>query len=404
MDIRRMNIWSFALITLSLLLASVGCSGPKGEAEQVLNDYVLAEGVGSKKAQLDVLAEADRTILEEEIEKRKKKGGIGKEVIADVVEEEIGGKFSVKVESAKVEGDKMTAEAEVTRPNEDELKSALLSKVFKVASEHKDSSEEEQTAAMAEAIRTALSENDFSTDTTNETFELRKEEGSWKVFRNLKAKKEVEDEIDAARDLSLDRKYDEAKKKAEAIKTKIDENGMKELQKDYARLQVSILRSEATQLKFDDKYGKAVANYEKMVELLGDAPEAGDKEKIEETLKELKEKKARKEAEDAYREKVSINNPHVKSQYGSKRVVGEVKNDGDKPLKKVTLAMKFLDKDGNEVHQKTRSVVYAGDDKEKAFKPGHSKKYSHYPHEAPDAWDGESVDVSVSVVEFFDEQ
>ena len=404
MSVRHAEIWLFAIVAISFLFTSVGCSGPKGQAEGVINEYVLAEGVGSKKAQLDLLAEADRKILKEELDKRKK-GGFNTETLADVAEEEIGDKFKVKVKDAKVDGEKMTATAEVTRPNEDELKKALMSKIFKVASEHKDSSDEEKTAAIGEAVREALSENDFSTDTTTEEFNLRKEEGSWKIFRNLKAQKEIEEEIDAARDLALKRKYEKARKKADAIKKKIDEKKLGDLEKDYEGLQVSILSGEARQAKYDKKYGKAIENYKKIAEIDPSGPFASvDKKKAEEKIAELKKKKERKEAQQAYREKISVNDARVKSFYGNKRVVGEIKNDGDTPLNKVELGIKFFDKDGNEVHQDTRTVVYASDKMAKAFKPGHSKKFRHYPHEAPDAWDGENVEVNVATVEFLEDK
>lgn len=399
----RKRTLMFAALVVCGLLLSAGCKGAKGKAKAVLTDYVVAEGVGAKKAQKEFLVEEDRKVLEKQLEERKSKFDTSK--LAEIAEEKLGDKFKVAIKEAKVDGETMAVTAEVTRPNEDELKKALFGKIMKVAMENKDKSDEEVGKALVKAVEGVLKESDFSTETTEQSFTLRKEGDKWLVYKNLKAQQEIKDAIDSARKLSIKGKYDEARKSADEIKGKIDENGFTSLEEDYERLQVSILSGEARKLARDDEYGKAIANYEKIVELDPAGPFAlVDADKAKTKIEELKTKKAKKEKEDAYKEKLALNGVEVKTVYGSTRIVGELKNDGDKTLNKVELAIKFLDKDGKEVHQATTSPVLALNKKSRSFKPGHSKKFRHYASKAPDAWDKKSVEVNVANVEFFEEK
>ncbi len=399
----RKLLASLVVLFVSSLAFGTGCASDKDKAQATLEKYVVADALGAKDAVLPHLAKADRETLEEKL-KDKKDSKIDTDKLAELAQEKLGDKFKVEVTEAKIDGDKMTATTKITQPNEDELKKAIIGKMFEVAKDKKDASDEEKNKAIQEAVSTVLTEEEFSTETVDKTFELRKEEDKWLVFVDLKTQQEIKEIVDAGRDHSIKGEIKEAKAKLDEAKKKMGDKSFDDAEEDIKNLEVSILYDEARKLAREETYDKAIANYKKIVEINPDWQFPPIKtEQAKEKIAELEEKKAKKEAQDAYREKIALNGVKVKNLYGSKRIIGELKNDGDKIIDRVELAVKFFDKDDKEIHSDSLTPVFAYGKEAKAFKPGHSKKFTKYATNAPDAWD-DKVEVTVSKVEFFEKK
>lgn len=78
-----------------------------------------------------------------------------------------------------------------------------------------------------------------------------------------------------------------------------------------------------------------------------------------------------------------------KAKENGKNLEVSILYDGTRKLERkdqrVDLAIKFLDKHGNEVHSDSSTPVFAYGKVAKAFKPGHSKRFTKYATNAPDA-------------------
>jgi hypothetical protein len=104
----------------------------------------------------------------------------------------------------------------------------------------------------------------------------------------------------------------------------------------------------------------------------------------------------------AYLDKVLVKGVSVgQSTLGEKGAYGEVKNIGERTLKRVEITIFCLDKDGKAVFEKTFRPVRAsstfGDDK--PLKPGYSRSFGVKLDDAPSDW-ANKVDVKVTMVEF----
>jgi tetratricopeptide (TPR) repeat protein len=400
----RNLISALVLLFVSSLLLNTGCQSDQDKAQDTIQSYLLVDMIGAKKEAMQYVAKADKEILEERYKDRK-----GPELDDSSLEagrKTLGKHLTVKITESKIDGDKMSVTADVTTPNEDAFKEVFMPKFLEGLKEAKDKKEptsEEMNAAFQKGFE-AVEGADIETETESETFELRKEGEKWLVFTDLKTQQEIEELVNAGKSHSIKGEIEEAQAKLTEAKEKLGERDLEDAQEDIKNLEVSILYDGARKLEREDKYAEAIANYTKIVEINPDwkfPPIKTDKAK--EKIAELEAKKAKQEAQAAYREKISLNGVEVKNVYGSKRIVGEVKNDGDKTIDKVALAIKFFDKDGKEIHSDSSSPVFAYGDEAKAFKPGHSKKFTKYATNAPEAWD-DKIEVTVQEVEFFEKK
>ncbi|QDG53014.1 hypothetical protein FIV42_20380 [Persicimonas caeni] len=394
---------ALVVLFVTSLVWTTGCQSDQDKAKATIEGYVVADMLGGKGAVKQYLVKADREVIDKQLEE-KKDSKIDTDKLAELAQNKLGDQFKVEIAEAKVDGDTMNVSAKITQPNEKELQKAVIGKMFEVAKEKKDASKEEQNKAIQDAVASVLEEEEFGTETVDQKFELRKEGDKWLVFVDLKTQEEVKEIVDAGRDLSIKGKIKEAKAKLEEAKKKLGERNLEEAQEDVKNLEVSILYDEARKLEREDEFEKAIANYKKIVEINPDWKFPPIKaEKAKEKISELEAKAEKKKAQDAYREKIALNGVEVKNLYGSKRIVGELKNDGDQVIDRVELAIKFFDKDGKEIHSDSSTPVFAYGKEAKAFKPGHSKKFTKYATNAPDAWD-DKIEVTVSKVEFFEKK
>ncbi len=110
-------------------------------------------------------------------------------------------------------------------------------------------------------------------------------------------------------------------------------------------------------------------------------------------------------AEVAYIEKVLVRNVRVgKSVLDEAGAWGEVKNSGDRTLKKVDLVIYCLGADGKPVFEKTFSPVWVTEvsmpgDENEPLKPGYSRQFGVKLDDAPSDW-SKRVEVKVTGVEF----
>jgi hypothetical protein len=92
-----------------------------------------------------------------------------------------------------------------------------------------------------------------------------------------------------------------------------------------------------------------------------------------------------------------------KAELGGTGVWGEVKNTGDRTLKKVEITIYCLGSDGKPVFEKTYSPVFVTEmsfrDSNLPLKPGYSRQFGVKLDDAPSDWT-KKVDVKVTQVEF----
>lgn len=106
----------------------------------------------------------------------------------------------------------------------------------------------------------------------------------------------------------------------------------------------------------------------------------------------------------AYYEKIIIRDVRVGKALDSTWVFGEIKNTGDKILKKVEITIYCLDAEGNPVFEKSSHPVsvseWSSGDNE-SLKPNYSQKFGVELADAPSDW-AEKVDIKITNVEFMD--
>jgi len=106
----------------------------------------------------------------------------------------------------------------------------------------------------------------------------------------------------------------------------------------------------------------------------------------------------------AYLSKIVVSKVSVgKSELGGTGVWGEVKNSGDRTLKKVEITIYCLGPDGKPVFEKTYTPVLVSamsfGDSNQPLKPGYSRQFGVKMDDAPSEWT-KKVDVKVTSVEF----
>jgi hypothetical protein len=106
----------------------------------------------------------------------------------------------------------------------------------------------------------------------------------------------------------------------------------------------------------------------------------------------------------AYLDKIVVRNITVgKSDLGESGVFGEIKNTGDRTLKKVEITIYCLGSDGKPVFDKTYDPVLVSDlsfgDSNEPLKAEYSRRFGVKMDDAPSDWT-KKVDVKVTAVEF----
>lgn len=256
------------------------------------------------------------------------------------------GKVSFVVKDVKVTGNKAVATVDVTSPDLSSFAGDFMGAAFRSAFGGQDSRKE-----LDKAIAERLKSKDLPMATNTEEHELIKDKDGWRVYLG----------------------WEHLKKIAE-------------------------LKKQAEKLEKQKKFAEAKAKYGEVLSLVRDA-EASKKQK------EMDDKIAKYKDIQAYLPSVEVRNISVgKGFLGDTGVFGEVKNKGDKTLKKVEVTAYCLDKSGTVVFEKSYSPILVSEYSysmrgNKPLKPNYSEQFGFKVNEAPSDWSGK-VKVEVTDLEF----
>lgn len=265
--------------------------------------------------------------------------------------EMLKGQISFQVKDVKTEGDKAHVTVDITMPDLMSMMGELIGPAMLAAL-----SGEKNEEAMKKFAETMKGKK-IPTRTETKVYDLVKEKDGWKVFLNYKGE---------AKERELKAKVGELKEKAENLEKK----------KQY--MEAKAVLEEASMLNPQD-------------------------EKIPDKIKEMDVKAIKYKEKQDYFEKIEVRNVYVgKSNFDEVGAFGEIKNLGDKTLKRVEITIYCLDKAGNVVHEKTYLPVLVtkfsfGDDK--PLKPNYTRKFGCRLDDAPSDW-AKKVKVAVTDVEF----
>jgi len=267
---------------------------------------------------------------------------------------EIGGlmqglasKVSYNVKDVKITGDKALATVDVTMPD----LSGAMGQLLGVAMQSAFSDGKPDDKAMEKLLADKMKDKNLPTITRTEQYDLVKDKDGWRVYMGWENQKKIQALKTDAEKLEKQKKFAEAKAK-------------------YVEVQGLSSRDESAPMK----------------------------------IKELDEKAARYKEIQAYFQNIEVRNIHVgKGMLGDTGVFGEVKNKGDRTLKKVEITTYCLDKEGKVVFEKDYPAVFIseysfmGDNQ--PLKPNYSRQFGCKLNDAPSDWSGK-VRVAVTDVEF----
>lgn len=261
--------------------------------------------------------------------------------------------ISFKIKKEDITKDKAVFEVEIQSPDFSSMTSEFLGEAFISAFSGK--SEEEITKDFAQKIREKYKDKEMPMTTTTTYYNLMKEKDGWKVFLNWKISEKVEELMEQAKAFEKEKDYQKALEKYIEI-TKIDSKS------------VEAVNAEARKLELEEK----IKDYEK---------------------------------EQEYIKNIIIRNVHIGESFlGETGVFGEIKNNGNKTLKKVEITIYCLDKSGNPVFEKDYHPVLVSDyigisDANEPLKPNYSRKFGVKMDDAPSDW-ARKVRVEITDIEF----
>lgn len=326
-------------IIIMVVALAAGCNFGPGPKE-VVSRYLDNTLHGSYDKAYELLSAKDKAVKSQQ-----EFSDDGKEVGG--LMKGLASKVSYSVKEVKVAGDKALATAEVTMPD----LSGAMGELLDVAMQSAFSGGKPDDKAMEKLIADKLKDKNLPTTTRTEQYDLVKDKDGWRVYM-----------------------------------------GWENIRK------IQALKVEADKLEKQKKFAEAKAKYLE-VQGLSSRDEAAPKK-----IKELDEKTARYKEIQAYFQNVEVRNVHTgKGILGDFGVFGEVKNKGDKTLKRVEITTYCLDKDGKVVFEKDYPAVlvseysFMGDNQ--PLKPNYSRRFGCKLNDAPSEWSGK-VRVAVTDVEF----
>ena len=159
------------------------------------------------------------------------------------------------------------------------------------------------------------------------------------------------------------------------------------------------LKAAAEKLDKQKKFAEAKTKYSEILVLSSRDDEAPKK------IKELDEEIVKYKEKQAYFPNIEVRNVKIgKSILNETGVFGELKNKGDKSLKRVEVTTYCLDKDGKVVFEKDFPAVLVSEysfglRENKPLKPNYSQQFGYKLDDAPSDWSGK-VRVEVTDLEF----
>jgi ribosome-binding factor A len=326
-------------IIIMVVALTAGCNFGPGPKE-VLSKYLESYLHGSYDKAYELLSSKDKAVKSQQ------------EFSGDI--KEIGGlmkglssKVSYNVKDVKVTGDKALANVDVTMPD----MSGAMGELLGVAMQSAFGGGKPDDKAMEKLIAEKLKDKNLPTTTRTEQYDLVKDKDGWRVYMGWENQKKIQ-----------------------------------------------ALKAEAEKLEKQKKFAEAKAKYVE-VQGLSSRDETAPKK-----IKELEEKAARYKEIQAYFQNIEVRNIHTgRGVLGDMGVFGEVKNKGDKTLKRVEITTYCLDKDGKVVFEKNYTPVliseynFMGDNQ--PLKPNYTRQFGCKLSDAPSDWSGK-VRVAVTDVEF----
>ena len=256
------------------------------------------------------------------------------------------GKISFNIKEIKVNGDSAEATVEITAPDTRKIVAEIMGMAFASAfGGRKDDKE------MQKMVTEKFKDKSLPKTTVTQTWDLVKDKEGWRVFLNWEGQKKAVEISEQATQLENSKNFEEAKAKYQ----------------------------EALSL---DKNNKTTQ---------------GKLAEIDKTIEIYKAKKF-------YFDKIEVRNVHLGTDFiGNVGVFGEVKNNGDKTLKKVEVTAYCSDKNDKIIFEKTYHPIlvteYSFADDNTPLKPNYSRRFGFKLNDAPSDW-SKKVKVSVTDVEF----
>jgi tetratricopeptide (TPR) repeat protein len=334
------KIGSIRLLLIVPLAITIGNSCSTGPSpKDVVSKYLDGTLHGKYEQAYSHLSSEDKKIMSlDEFSKNEGADNPFKVILSD--------KVFFQIKEVKTAGDKGEAVVEITSPD---LR-PLFREMFGAAIAAAFTKRKHDDNALNEALADKIKGKDLPTTTVTEAYDLVKEKDGWKVFLNLEGLA----------------KSEELKKKASVL----------EKQKQFAEAKAAL--QEAT--KFNPK-DKEIA------------------EKIKEVDKEAEEYKEKQD----YFPYIEVRNVHVaKTILDDYGVFGEIKNRGNRTLKKVEITAYCLDKEGNVVYEKRYHPVLVTEFSlrdSQPLKPNYGKTFGYRIDNAPSDW-AKKARVAVTDVEF----
>lgn len=376
-------ILAFALLPL----VCSACTSEKDRVKQTVEGYIAAERTGTDLAKKSLVTVADRKVLEEN-----KQISVMNEEMASATREKLGPYVTVDIQSIDKKDGNATVEASVEAPTKQAVGDYLGPKVMKVAKKHQGESDEKVESAMNEKISGALDGHEFETETSTRTFELRREEGEWRVYRNLERRSEISGILDDADSASMEGNFETAHAKLESARKELESEDFADVERQADQVETNILTLEAKSLRTDGNYKRAIAKLEKATEFDVDGGPGGvgvSTSHVESTLEETKTYMS-------YRNKLKVKDVKTETVNYSETVTGKVQN-GDRDLSFLEIRYLFKDDSGETIHEETEPVSVGED-----VGAGETVSFEKKPYKDwTDEWSGD-VDVEVSDFKFAD--
>lgn len=325
---------------ISVLLFVVGCSFGPNPKD-VLTKYLDNYYQGNYDKAYEYLSSKDKAIKSQQ------------EYSGDFKEfggfaKAFAGKITYSIKEVTVTGEKALATVDVTAPD----LSGAMGELFGVAMKSAFGGGKPDEKEMEKIVAEKMKGKSLPTTTRTEQFDLVKDKDGWRVYMGWENAKKIKELKSAAETLDKQKKFAEAKTK-----------------------------------------------YTEVLSLSSRDSEAPVK------IKELDEKIVKYKEKQAYFPNIEVRNTKIgKSILNETGVFGELKNKGDRSLKRVEVTTYCLDKDGKVVFEKNFPAVLVSDYSfglrdNKPLKPNYSQQFGYKLDDAPSDWSGK-IRVEVTDLEF----
>jgi 2'-5' RNA ligase len=333
-----------AAFIFSLLIFFVGCSFGQNPKE-VISKYLENYSHGNYDKAYEYLSSKDKAVKsQQEFSGDFKEFGVFAKAFAE--------KTTFNIKEVKITGEKALATVDVTAPDLSGAMGELFGAVFQEAMKSSFSGGKADEKEMEKIVVEKMKDKNLPTTTRSEQYDLVKDKDGWRVYMGWENAKHIEELKAAAKKLDEQKKFDESK-----------------------------------------------AKYSEILTLSSRDDEAPQK------IKELDEKIVKYREKQAYFPNIEVRNVRIgKSTLNDTGVFGELKNNGDRSLKRVEVTIYYLDKDGKAIFEKDYSPVLVSEysfglRRDKPLKPNYSQQFGCKLDDAPSDWSGE-IRVKVTNLEF----